>query len=209
MRRTLLAAGLFLTLGFGDALAADVGYAESFGAIVKITNADAALCACPCLYHVELVDTSGHRLVLCYGPDPANPHHGFRLAQSWQEGASPKIIPLGSNAENNLLSRIYTYLDRSFSFRRLEAMAHPDSTLAFQGEGWQATVLVKMLRARGRGISIERWINANYTVEELRTLPGTPYGQLATARDREAIMLLCFQKDGTFIGSFREIECER
>ena len=209
MRCTVLVAGLLLALGFGNGTAADLSDAESFGPIVEISAADAALCSCPCLFFVELVDTTGHRLVLCHGPDPANPHHGFRLAQSAQDRSSVKIIPLGSKAESNLLSRIHTYLDRSFRFRRLEAMAHPDSALSFQGEGWQATVLVKMLRSRERGISIERWLNANYTSEQLRTLLDAPYEQLATARDREAFMLLCLQRDGTFVSSLRETKCWR
>ena len=209
MRCIWLVAGLLLALGFGKAAASDLGSVESFGPIVTIADADAALCACPCLFFVELVDTSGQRLFLCHGPDSANPHHGFRLAQSAQDRSSLTTVPVGCTAESNLLNRIYTYLDRSFRFRRLEAMAHPDSMLSLQGEGWQATVLVKMLRSRERGISIERWLNANYTAEELRVLLDTPYEQLATAKDREAFMLLCLQKGGTFASSLRETECFR
>ena len=204
----LIIAFFLSALGVSSTANCEIVIPERFAQIERIADSGVALCDCPCVFFVEIVDTLGQSLVLCQGKDPNRPHPGFRTGQSYRDHDSLEIIALGSATESLLLARIYEYLDRSFSFELLQKMQHPDSLSALDIDSG-VRILLNMLRQRERGIAIRRWLATNFSEQQLRTLIATPYAELKTSREKEAFQLFCESQDGTFWWRASDAGCSR
>ena len=170
------------------------------GPIDHIAEAEVVvLYSSPCFFRVELVDSVGNSLLLCSGSDPKRPHHGLRFGPTYEDSTSLQVIPIGSPAEERLLALIHDYLNRTYSFRRLEEMQRPDSLRAIRTDH-DAKVLLGMLQYRARGMAIQRWLTANFSAEHQLAIAATPYAQLASDKEREAAWLICEMKNGVFAG---------
>ena len=207
MERTVLTVAIMFVFSLSSYASNEIqDRLANFGEIVAVGKVDIALCNCPCMSIVELLDTSENSLVLCVGLDPDNPHLGLKIITGSFYSEETIPVQFGSDFELDLIKRISKYLDKKYTSEDKIKWKNKYGNSDLSENELKDYKLQKLLQNRDRGYETLRWLKANFTSEEQERVFSKPCEESWTEPEKKAFRLICHTRGGSCIES-KCLEC--
>lgn len=136
---------------------------------------------------VELEDEKKQSLKVCVGFSPDQSHWGFRIGSLHPADEGSEIVEIGSDCESRLVDLFASYLNRTFTYSQRQRLSSSGDLQSLGKSKKYDAYLASILRSHGTLSEMWHWLNSNFSVEQQSKLANTPFLELETDIEREAL----------------------